>query len=97
MTSRLGRREAIRLYRDILRTVRLFPHTNEQGIPWRVVLRDSARNEFESHRYETDSEKILEMLMVGRDCLMKIQDGMISGKVDKNPEPAGGSPFTKIT
>ncbi|KAI9991210.1 hypothetical protein PInf_018842 [Phytophthora infestans] len=28
------RKEVLRLYREILRTTRTFPHRNEQGQPW---------------------------------------------------------------
>jgi hypothetical protein len=33
-----SRREALALYRDILRTTRLFTWTNEQGVPWYALI-----------------------------------------------------------
>ena len=45
-------REALRLYREILRTTRAFYWPNDKGEPWNVVLRRSARDEFEQAREE---------------------------------------------
>ncbi|KAG0613729.1 hypothetical protein M758_6G125800 [Ceratodon purpureus] len=53
-----SRREALALYREILRTTRLFTWTNEQGVPWRDLLRESTRLEYEQARYETDPEVV---------------------------------------
>lgn len=64
-----SRREALALYREILRTTRLFTWTNEHGVPWRDLLRDSTRLEFEQARYETDPEVIARLLVVGRDAV----------------------------
>ncbi|EGG24348.1 hypothetical protein DFA_06498 [Cavenderia fasciculata] len=96
-----GRREAIRLYRDVMRTLRVFTHPNEQGIPWNVVLKDSVRKDYDSHKYETNPETLVQLLMVGRDCLMKIQEGVVTGKVSKDPDTPSSSssnnnPFTKL-
>ncbi|EGC37407.1 hypothetical protein DICPUDRAFT_86994 [Dictyostelium purpureum] len=92
-----GRREAVRLYRDIIRTIRYFNHRNDQGRQWKDVLRESARQEFEMNRFETDPTKVVQLVMVGRDCLMKIQEGMLTGKVNKEPDnPTDSSPFTKV-
>ncbi|KYR02715.1 hypothetical protein DLAC_00179 [Tieghemostelium lacteum] len=94
-----GRKEALRLYRDILRTIRVFEHKNEHGVPWKNIIRDSTRQEFEIARYESDPNKVVEMLMVGRDCLMKIQEGIITGKVDKEEKSNkydDTSPFHKV-
>ncbi|KAJ8598180.1 hypothetical protein CTAYLR_007375 [Chrysophaeum taylorii] len=62
-------REAIHLYRDILRASRLFHWCNEQGEPWNAVLRRNARKEFEEARYERDPLIVAKMLVVGRQCL----------------------------
>ncbi|KAG5189880.1 hypothetical protein JKP88DRAFT_176405 [Tribonema minus] len=45
-------REAIRLYREILRGCKQFHWCNEKGEPWSRVLKESARNEFEQAREE---------------------------------------------
>jgi hypothetical protein len=41
------RREALSLYRDILRASRFFTWPDSKGVLWRDLLRDSARKEFE--------------------------------------------------
>jgi len=69
-----SRREALALYREILRTTRLFTWTNEQGVPWRDLLRESARMEYEQARYETDPEVIARLLVVGRDAVQAAID-----------------------
>ena len=63
------RQESLRLYRDILRASKLFPHRNEQGVAWSEVLRKSARKEFEDARTERDPLIVSRLLVVGRDCL----------------------------
>lgn len=69
-----SRREALALYREILRTTRLFTWTNEQGVLWRDLLRDSARMEYEQARYETDPEVVARLLVVGRDAVQAALD-----------------------
>lgn len=46
------RREALSLYREVLRYSNLFVWRDERGRPWRDVLRASARKEFEEARFE---------------------------------------------
>ncbi|DBA95169.1 TPA: hypothetical protein ACH3X1_015721 [Trebouxia sp. C0004] len=52
------RTEAIALYRHIWRYSRLFVWQNEQGKPWRDVLRNSARQEYDLARHEQDPELV---------------------------------------
>lgn len=47
------RKEMLRLYREILRTSRMFPHRTEQGQLWSSVLQNNSRLEIEQNRYET--------------------------------------------
>ena len=63
------RREALSLYRDVLRTCRAFYWSNDKGIPWRKILQESARKEFEIGRMEKDPLVIARMLFVGRQCV----------------------------
>ncbi|KAL2641354.1 hypothetical protein R1flu_008941 [Riccia fluitans] len=63
------RREVLSLYREVLRATRIFTWPNEQGVPWRDVLRLSARREFELARFEKDPEAIARLLVVGRDAV----------------------------
>ncbi|XBH58589.1 uncharacterized protein [Aegilops tauschii subsp. strangulata] len=64
-----SRREALGLYRDILRATRLFEWPDERGVPWRDTLRANARREFEEARGERDPEVVARLLIGGRDAV----------------------------
>ncbi|KAI8105235.1 hypothetical protein M9435_000403 [Picochlorum sp. BPE23] len=68
------RREALSLYREIMRITALFDWPNEQGVLWRDVLRASARQEFEEARYEQDPEVVNRLLVVGRDAVHQVAE-----------------------
>jgi hypothetical protein len=68
------RREALSLYREILRYSNLFVHRDEHGRMWRDVLRANARAEFEIARHEPDPELINRMIVTGRDAVQRIVD-----------------------
>ncbi|KAL2335852.1 hypothetical protein Fmac_010298 [Flemingia macrophylla] len=63
------RREALSLYRDILRATRFFTWADSRGVMWRDILRDNARTEFEQARLETDPEIVTRLLIGGREAL----------------------------
>jgi hypothetical protein len=72
--SSTTRKEALSLYREILRTTKAFHWVDEStGIPWNIRLRQEARKEFEQSREETDPLLVARMLVTGRDCVQKIQ------------------------
>ena len=75
---RVNRREAIWLYRDVLRTARQFTWTDKDGVVWKDKLIASARKEFEVARHEKDPEIIGRLLIGGRDALMQISDRMLN-------------------
>ena len=66
--------EALRLYREILRTTRLFHFPNESGEMWSTALRAEARKEFEQARYEKDPETIARLMFVGWDCITQTKE-----------------------
>lgn len=76
------------LYRDVLRTCRVFYWSNDQGVPWCRVLRESARREFEEARQEKDPLIIARMLFVGRECVENTRrkfdnvEGVIKKRID---------------
>ncbi|XP_058089735.1 uncharacterized protein LOC131236511 [Magnolia sinica] len=80
------RREALSLYRDILRATRFFAWPNARGVPWRDVLRDNARREFEEARYERDPEIVTRLLIGGRDAVQAALDKL----VDQHKRMAAG-------
>uniref|UniRef100_A0A1D1Y6A6 LYR motif-containing protein 4B n=1 Tax=Anthurium amnicola TaxID=1678845 RepID=A0A1D1Y6A6_9ARAE len=71
------RREALSLYRDVLRATRFFPWPDARGVPWREVLRENARREFEQARYERDPEVITRLLIGGRDAVQAALDKLV--------------------
>ncbi|EHA8589859.1 LYR motif-containing protein 4B [Cocos nucifera] len=71
------RREALGLYRDILRATRFFTWPDARGIPWRDVLRENARREFEEARFERDPEVVTRLLIGGRDAVQKALDKLV--------------------
>ncbi|CAH8386299.1 unnamed protein product [Eruca vesicaria subsp. sativa] len=68
------RREALSLYRDILRATRFYVWTDSRGALWRDVLRENARKEFEAARFETDPEVITRLLIGGSDAVSSALD-----------------------
>jgi hypothetical protein len=71
--SGTSRREALSLYREILRTCKAFHWCDDSGQPWNQRLRNEARKEFEASKEETDPLIIARMLVTGRDCVQQIQ------------------------
>ncbi|KAI3945367.1 hypothetical protein MKW92_032952 [Papaver armeniacum] len=63
------KREALSLYRDIIRATRFFAWVDKKGVLWRDVLRENARREFEESRFEKDPEIVTKLLIGGRDAV----------------------------
>lgn len=71
------RREALRLYREILRYSNLFVWKDNQGRVWRDVIRSSTRKEYEAARMEPDPEIINRLIITGRDCVQRTVESFI--------------------
>ncbi|KAI3464770.1 hypothetical protein Pfo_021433 [Paulownia fortunei] len=71
------RREALNLYRDIIRATRFFMWPDSRGVLWRDVLRENARKEFEDARFEKDPEVITRLLIGGRDAVQASLDKLV--------------------
>ena len=72
------RKEAISLYREILRTAKAFHWVDETtGEPWNKRLKNEARKEFEASKEEKDPLIIARMLVTGRDCVQQIQNKFV--------------------
>lgn len=71
------RREALSLYREVLRYSNLFVWKDEHGRPWRDVIRASARQEFEAARHEPDPELVNRMIVTGRDAVQRTVEGFM--------------------
>lgn len=75
LNSATRRKEALSLYREILRTAKHFHWADDKsGRPWNAILREQARKEFEESRRETDPLVIARMLVTGRDCVQQVQN-----------------------
>ncbi|XP_010428654.1 PREDICTED: uncharacterized protein LOC104713266 [Camelina sativa] len=82
------RREALSLYRDILRATRFFMWIDSRGNLWRDVLRENARKEFEAARFETDPEVITKLLINGSDAVSSALDKLAEKQremIEKKP------------
>ncbi|KAF6158024.1 hypothetical protein GIB67_004163 [Kingdonia uniflora] len=71
------RREALSLYRDIIRATRFFSWTDSRGNLWRDTLRENARREFEEARFESDPEVITRLLISGSDAVQATLDKLV--------------------
>ena len=75
LTPHRNRKEALSLYREILRTAKHFHWKDEKsGQPWNKLLKEKARAEFQEAKNETDPLIIARMLVTGRDCVHQIQN-----------------------
>lgn len=87
------RSEALKLYRDILRSSKLFTWRDAKGVPWSQILRQNARKEFEAARVERDPLIITRLLVVGREALDKTMEKVhsahrkIAENIDKTRVP----------
>ena len=67
------RREVLSLYREILRTCKVFHWCDNNGEPWSIRLKQEAKKEFLSAKEERDPLIIARLLVTGRDCVQNIQ------------------------
>ena len=69
------RREALQLYREIVRTSKVFAgQVDANGKDYATALAASARKEFEEARSLTSREEVFRRIVVGRDALHQIHD-----------------------
>ncbi|XVE69673.1 hypothetical protein DITRI_Ditri10aG0009800 [Diplodiscus trichospermus] len=86
-----SRREALSLYRDILRASRFFMWPDSLGVLWRDILRENARKEFEEARFETDPEIVTRLLIGGRDAVQSALEKLAEKQRQQiEKERAGG-------
>lgn len=85
------RREALSLYRDIIRATRFFTWVDSRGAIWRDILRENARKEFEAARFERDPEVITRLLLGGHDAVEAAIDKLVE-KQKQQIEKERGDP-----
>mmetsp|Transcript_8325 Transcript_8325/g.16029 ORF Transcript_8325/g.16029 Transcript_8325/m.16029 type:complete len:154 (-) Transcript_8325:65-526(-) len=71
------RREAISLYREILRYSNLFMWRDQNGKLFRDIIRESARKEFDDARFEIDPEIVNKLIITGRDCVYRTVEAFV--------------------
>jgi len=86
------RREALALYREVLRYSNLFVWRDSQGRVWRDVIRSSARAEFEAARGERDPHLINRMIITGREAVQRTVAGFMAKRGAIIDQEAGGGP-----
>ena len=72
--KKVPNQEILRLYRDVWKMTNRFTWNNEDGEPWKDILRKTSRQEFEEIRNETDSVKLGKFMITWRDSIMKIDE-----------------------
>eukprot|EP00735_Rhodelphis_limneticus_P010552 TRINITY_DN3316_c0_g1::TRINITY_DN3316_c0_g1_i1::g.30936::m.30936 TRINITY_DN3316_c0_g1::TRINITY_DN3316_c0_g1_i1::g.30936 ORF type:complete len:118 (+),score=-0.97,Complex1_LYR/PF05347.10/6.6e-13,Complex1_LYR_1/PF13232.1/1.8e-10 TRINITY_DN3316_c0_g1_i1:99-452(+) len=85
-------REAISLYRDVLRVCRAFTWKDPLGRPWGEVLAKSARDEFEAARTLKDPEMIARLLVDGRYSLDMVREKFAAKQMELLKQPQPGQP-----
>ena len=91
------RREALHLYREILRYSNLFVWKDAHGKTWRDILREGARKEYEDARYERDPEILNKLIITGREAVqrtveafMKKRGSIIEDEANSQDQQRGG-------
>lgn len=75
------RKEALQLYREIVRTSKFFSgQLDANGKDYATLLSTSARKEFEQARSLTSREEIFRRIVVGREALHQVHD-KVCGKL----------------
>ncbi|KAK9270775.1 hypothetical protein L1049_026358 [Liquidambar formosana] len=84
------RREALSLYRDIIRATRFFTWPDSRGVLWRDILRENARKEFEEARFEKDPEIVTRLLIGGHDAVQSALDKLVEKQKEQIEKERGG-------
>ena len=84
------RREALSLYRDILRASRFFMWPDSRGVLWRDILRENARKELEEARFEKDPETVTRLLIGGRDAVQSTLEKLAEKQRQQIEKERGG-------
>ncbi|KAL6751557.1 hypothetical protein V8C86DRAFT_2776594 [Haematococcus lacustris] len=75
---RTTRREALALYREILRYSNLFVWKDHQGRTWRDLIRHSTRKEYEDAKHEQDPEIVNKLIITGRDAMHRTVESFMA-------------------
>jgi hypothetical protein len=74
INAEFRRKESIKLYREILKTAKMFTWDDENGVSWRDLIHTSARAEFENSKQENDPEILARALVNAQMALTDLQE-----------------------
>ena len=69
-------REVLQLWRDVIRSTRLFTWLDKDGTLWKEKILNSARAEFKLAKHERDPEEIVRLIVNGQEALEKVTEQM---------------------
>lgn len=74
MNEQFRKKESVKLYREILKTAKMFTWEDENGTSWRDLIVTSARGEFENSKQENDPEILAKALVNAQMALTDLQE-----------------------
>mmetsp|Transcript_18608 Transcript_18608/g.21378 ORF Transcript_18608/g.21378 Transcript_18608/m.21378 type:complete len:129 (-) Transcript_18608:33-419(-) len=67
-------RDVLRTYRDVLKVTARYNWNNENGEPWKMILRVSARAEFEAIKEEIDPLIVGKFIITWKDTIIRMHE-----------------------
>ena len=67
-------REVLTTYRDVMKVTARYNWNNENGEPWKLILRASARIEFEEIRKEIDPVVVGQFVITWKDAVIRMHE-----------------------
>ena len=86
------RKEALSLYRAVIRASVLFVWRDTKGRVWKDVIRESARKEFEQDKHERDPEIVNRLILSGREAVDVALDKFMEQRQKIMDEESKGVP-----
>ena len=86
------RKEALSLYRSVIRASVLFVWRDTKGRVWKDVIRESARKEFEQGKHERDPEIVNRLILSGREAVDVALDKFMEQRQKIMDEESKGVP-----
>ena len=90
-TRRVKNKEALKLYRDVLKLTREFTWHDENNRLWAERIKNSARQEFELARDEKDPFLIGQMIVTSKEAIQKVREKLIEKYNRVNQEVLDGT------
>ncbi|CAM6004302.1 unnamed protein product [Sphagnum balticum] len=79
--KRLPNLEVLRLYREVYKFAGKFQWNNEKGEPWFLILRKTARREFDLSKSETDPFLVMKMMVTTRECMQQMEHKICDAQI----------------